>query len=157
MECKVKSKIGVTLLVLAAFIAMATAIAHMSCIFLGPECYSAQMAPSIIVESAINGTYLAPVGTVIASSIFAVLGLYALSGAGVIRKLPLLKYVIYVVATLCIIRGILPLQLWLRHPDKVNDIVFYTGIVWFLTGLLFLFGYRLCSSNSSTINQAQET
>ena len=148
MECKVKSKIGVTLLVLAAFIAMATAIAHMSCIFLGPECYSAQMAPSIIVESAINGTYLAPVGTVIASSIFAVLGLYALSGAGVIRKLPLLKYVIYVVATLCIIRGILPLQLWLRHPDKVNDIVFYTGIVWFLTGLLFLFGYRLCSSNS---------
>lgn len=153
MECKVKSKIGVTLLVLAAFIAMATAIAHMSCIFLGPECYSAQMAPSIIVESAINGTYLAPVGTVIASSIFAVLGLYALSGAGVIRKLPLLKYVIYVVATLCIIRGILPLQLWLRHPDKVNDIVFYTGIVWFLTGLLFLFGYRLCSSNSHVMKR----
>jgi hypothetical protein len=155
MECKVKSKIGVTLLVLAAFIAMATAIAHMSCIFLGPECYSAQMAPSIIVESAINGTYLAPVGTVIASSIFAVLGLYALSGAGVIRKLPLLKYVIYVVAALCIIRGILPLQLWLRHPDKVNDIVLYTGIVWFLTGLLFLFGYRLCSSNPHMMKRTQ--
>jgi hypothetical protein len=137
-----KSKIGVILLVLAAFIAIGTAVAHLSCIFLGPECYAAQMAPPQVIESAKNGTYLAPVGTVFASALFVVLGLYALSGAGIIRKLPLLKYAVYAVAALCIIRGILPLQLWLRHPDKVNDIIFYTGIVWLVTGLLFLFGYR---------------
>ena len=81
-----------------------------------------------------------------ASALFVVLGLYALSGAGIIRKLPLLKYAVYAVAALCIIRGILPLQLWLRHPDKVNDVIFYTGIVWLVTGLLFLFGYRMCDS-----------
>lgn len=146
-----KSKVGVILLVLAAFIAMGTAVAHLSCIFLGYECYAAQMAPPQIIESAKNGTYLAPIGTVFASALFVVLGLYALSGAGIIRKLPLLKYAVYAVATLCIIRGFLPLQLWLRHPDKVNDIVFYTGIVWLVTGLLFLFGYRMC--NSKRINK----
>jgi hypothetical protein len=146
----VKSKIGVILLVLAAFIAMGTAVAHLSCIFLGPECYAAQMAPPQIIESAKNGTYFAPIGTVFASALFVVLGLYALSGAGIIRKLPLLKYAVYAVATLCIIRGILPLQLWLRHPDTVNDIVFYTGIVWLVTGLLFLFGYRMCNSQRIT-------
>ena len=145
-----KSKVGIILLVLSAFIAMGTAVAHLSCIFLGSECYAAQMAPPQIIESAKNGTYLAPIGTVFASTLFVVLGLYALSGAGIIRKLPLLKYAIYSVATLCIIRGVLPLQLWLRHPDKVNDIIFYTGIVWLVTGLLFLFGYRLCDSQRIT-------
>ena len=144
-----KPKIGVMLLALAACIAMGTAIAHMSCIFLGAECYAVQMAPSQIIESARNGTYLAPIGTIFVSAIFVVLGVYALSAAGVVRKLPLLKPVIYVVATLCIIRGILPLQLWLRHPEKVNDIVFYTGIVWLIAGLLYLVGYRLSQTRKT--------
>lgn len=121
----------------------------MSCLYFGPECYAAQMAPPQIIESAKNGTLLAPVGTTFVSAIFVLLGLYALSGAGMIRKLPLLKFGIYTIAILCIIRGILPLQLWLRHPEKVNDIVFYTGLVWLVTGLLYLFGYRMCVKSPS--------
>lgn len=140
-----KSKIGVILLVLAACIALGTAVAHMSCIFLGPECYAVQLAPAQVIASAVDGTYLAPISTICVSIIFVILALYALSGAGIIRKLPLLHYGIYAVAMLCIIRGILPLQLWLRHPDKVNDMVFYAGVLWLVTGLFFLFGYRLCS------------
>lgn len=150
-----KRQIGVIFLVLAALVAMGTAAAHLSCIFLGPECYATQMAPKAIVESAINGTYLAPIGTIFASSIFVVLGLYALSGAGVtgtlIDKLPLVKYAIYTIATLCILRGLLPLQLWLRHPEKITDIVLYVGIVWLITGLLYLVGYRICSAKPSSI------
>jgi len=142
----VKLKCGVIFLVLATLISMGTAVAHMSCIFIGPECYAAQMAPPILVESAKNRTYLAPIVNIFVSAIFVVLGLYALSAAGIVRQLPFLKFVIYVVATLCMIRGILPLQLWLRHPDKVNDFAFYAGVVWFITGLLYLFGY-LMSAN----------
>tara|TARA_R100001377_G_scaffold14326_1_gene7316 strand:+ start:1030 stop:1485 length:456 start_codon:yes stop_codon:yes gene_type:complete len=151
----VKRQIGVLFLVLAALIAMGTAAAHLSCIFLGPECYIAQMAPPQIVESAINGTNLAPIGTVFASGIFVVLGLYALLGAGftgkLLDKLPLVNYAIYTIATLCIIRGLLPLLLWLRHPEKVNDTVFYVGIVWLMTGFLYLVGYRLCSTKPISI------
>lgn len=150
-----KRKIGVVLLVLAALIAMGTAAAHLSCIYLGPECYAAQMAPPPIVESAINGTYLAPIGTIFASAVFVVLGLYALSGAGftgkLIDKLPLVNYAIYSITTLCIIRGLLPLQLWLRHPEKVNDTVLYVGIVWLMTGLLYLVGYRICAKQHTSI------
>ncbi|PAJ73104.1 hypothetical protein CJF42_17530 [Pseudoalteromonas sp. NBT06-2] len=137
-----KFKYGIVFLVIAAFIAIGTAFAHMSCIFIGPQCYSAQMAPVQIIESAKNGTLLAPIGTVIVSVIFIVLGLYALSGAKVIRKLPLLSFGIYTIAALCIIRGVLPLQLWFRYPDKVSDVVFYVGLVWLVTGLLYFFGFR---------------
>jgi len=154
MELTMKSKLGILLLVLAALIAMATGAAHLSCIYFGPQCYADQMAPAIIVESAVNGTYLAPIGTMFASGIFIVLGLYALAGAGftgkILDKLPLVNYAIYTIATLCIVRGILPLQFWLRHPNKVSDIVLYVGIVWLIAGLLYLFGYRMCSKQRLT-------
>jgi len=151
MECKVKATFGVILLVFAALIAIGTAFAHLSCIYFGPQCYAAQMAPPQIVESAIKGTYLAPIGTLFASGIFILVGLYALSGAGfnsrLLNILPLKKLAIYTIATLCIIRGLLPLQLWIRHPDKVVDVVLYVGLVWLIAGLCYLFGYRLCSKN----------
>ncbi|KGJ95487.1 hypothetical protein [Colwellia psychrerythraea] len=150
-----KPQVGVIFLVLAALIAMGTAAAHLSCIYLGPECYAAQMAPPLIVESAINGTYLAPIGTIFASGIFVVLGLYALSAAGftgiLLDKLPLVNYAIYTIATLCIIRGVLPLQLWLRHPEKISESILYVGIVWLITGLLYLVGYRICSTKPTSI------
>lgn len=136
-------KIGITLLILAAVIVFGTAIAHMSCIFLGPKCYSAQMAPPQLIESAKEGTYLAPIITILVSLIFFIWGLYALSGAKLIRRLPLLAFIIYSISALCIIRGILPLQLWLRYPDRVNDLAFYYGLGWLVTGLLYLLGYRI--------------
>ncbi|MBL4661575.1 MAG: hypothetical protein JKY19_14545 [Alcanivoracaceae bacterium] len=100
------------------------------------------MVPSIIVESANAGTLLAPLGAIFVSAIFILLGCYALSGAKVILKLPMLKFGIYTIAFVCTVRGILPLQLWFRQPDKVSDTVFYIGIVWLTAGLLYFFGFR---------------
>jgi len=138
---------GRLLLCIAAFTATITAIAHLSCIFLGPQCYAVQMAPEVIVESAQNGTILAPLGTVVVSAIFIAMGCYALSAANIIRKLPWLKPVVYTLAILCIIRGILPLQLWFRHADKVSEPVLYVGIVWLLVGLCYLLGFRYCNKS----------
>jgi hypothetical protein len=67
---------------------------------------------------------LAPVGTIFVSAIFLVVGLYAISGAGIVRKLPLLKLGIYTIGTRCIIRGVLPLQLWIRHPERLIQLFF---------------------------------
>jgi hypothetical protein len=136
------AKQGIVLLVIAALIAVATAFAHLSCIYFGPQCYSAQMAPSSIVESAKENTLLAPLATIFVSAIFILLASCALSGARLIRRLPLLNYGIYTIAFLSIVRGILPLQLWLRHPDKVTEIVLFVGIVWLAVGLCYLFGYK---------------
>jgi len=139
---------GVVFLVLAALIAIATALAHLSCIYLGPECYSIQMAPPSIVESAKQGTLLAPLGTILVSGIFILLGCYALSGARIIGQLPLLNVGIYSIAFVCCIRGLLPIQLWLRHPEKVTDAVLYVGVVWLLTGLLYFLGFRAMKKSS---------
>jgi hypothetical protein len=73
------------------------------------------------------------------SIIFVFLGLYAISGTGIIRKFPFLKVVIYAVAILCIIRGTLPIQLWLRHPEKVNDVAFIPVLYGSLQGCCIYF------------------
>lgn len=139
---------GVVLLVIGASAAIFTGFAHLSCIFFGPQCYSAQMAPAIIVESAKAETLLAPIAAIGISIFFVILGFYALSGAKLIRKLPLLSFGIYSIATVCIIRGILPIQLWVRHPNKVSDAILVVGIVWLLVGLCYLFGYRVVNGKS---------
>jgi hypothetical protein len=141
-------KYGVLFLVLAALIAIGTGLAHLSCIYFGPECYKAQMAPEFIVESAKVGTYLAPLGAVIISVLYITLGCYALSGARLIRRLPLLKFGIYTTTFVCLIRGLLAIQLWIRKPELVSDAFVYVGFVWFTVGLLFLFGFRAMEKGS---------
>ena len=143
-----KLNLGILFLLLAALIAFATAVAHLSCIYFGPVCYSAQMAPPFVVKWAQAGSYLAPLAAVVVSSFFIVIGLYALSGAGLIRRLPLLKLGLYTITTVCIIRGLLGMQVWLRHQEKMDVSIFYAGIVWFVAGLLFFFGYRIQSNRS---------
>ena len=100
------------------------------------------MAPASVIESAKAGTLLAPLGTIVVSAIFIVFGCYAMSGAALIRRPPLLSFGIYAISAACIIRGILPIQLWIRHPDKVTNPVLIVGVVWLLVGLCYLFGYK---------------
>lgn len=134
------SKLGVILLVITTLIFFGTAIAHLSCLVLGPECYSAQLAPPILVDSARKGTLLAPIANLAVSSVFIVWSLYTLSAAGVIRRLIFLKPIVYTISFLCIVRGLLPLQLWLIKPEKVSDLALYYGWGWLVVGLLSLFG-----------------
>lgn len=140
-----QAKLGIAGLVIAAAVALLTAIAHLSCILLGPECYSIQMAPPEVVESAKAGTLLAPIGTVFVAAIFITFACYALSAARLLRPLPKVKLVVHLIGFACVIRGILPIQLWFRHPEKVTDVVLYVGIAWLLVGLLYLLGYRFAA------------
>lgn len=144
-----KVKLGRLLLVLAGLIAFGTALAHTSCIYFGPECYSAQMAPPEVVEAAKPGSLVAPIGTLLVSAIFVGIGCYAFSAAGVMRPFPKLNFIIYLISFTCVVRGLLPIQLWFRHPQKVPDPVLYVGLVWLLVGLFFVIGLRLVKRDNT--------
>tara|TARA_B100000768_G_C11069078_1_gene285785 strand:+ start:165 stop:656 length:492 start_codon:yes stop_codon:yes gene_type:complete len=103
-----KNKIGIYFLVITAGIAILTAFSHMSCIAIGESCYRAQLAPEPIIQSAINGTMLAPVGTIFISILFILCAAYALSAAKLIVQLPLLNMGIYTISALCLFRGVQP-------------------------------------------------
>ncbi len=136
MSCK-----GKIALVLAALISIATAIAHLSCIFIGPACFEAQMAPPEIVESAVKGTMLAPITTLIISGLFVCCSIFALSGAGLIKRLPYVSTVLALIAVLCMLRGIGTVPLSFLFPEMVSTFSILAGFIWFLSGLLFGYGY----------------
>ena len=137
-----KNKVGLLFLSIAAVIAILTALAHMSCIFLGESCYRSQLAPEVIIQSAVNGTLLAPVVTTFISSLFLVCAIYALSAANVIMKLPLLKTAIYSISILCILRGLATIPLSLTYPEMVTSFSIIAGLTWFISGVLFFLGFR---------------
>ena len=137
-----KNKVGLLFLSIAAVIAILTALAHMSCIFLGESCYRSQLAPEVFIQSAVNGTLLAPVGTTFISSLFLICAIYALSAANVIMKLPLLKTAIYSISILCILRGLATIPLSLTYPEMVTSFSIIAGAMWFISGVLFFLGFR---------------
>ena len=137
-----KNKVGLIFLGIAAVIAILTALAHMSCIFLGESCYRSQLAPDVIIQSAVNGTLLAPVVTTLISSLFLLCAIYALSAANIIMKLPLLKTAIYSISILCILRGLATIPLSLTYPEMVTSFSIIAGAIWFISGVLFFLGFR---------------
>ena len=141
-----KNKIGIYFLVITAGIAILTAFSHMSCIAIGESCYRAQLAPEPIIQSAINGTMLAPVGTIFISILFILCAAYALSAAKLIVQLPLLNMGIYTISALCLFRGVATVPLSLMFPDMVSNFSIFAGAVWFVSGMLLLFGFRFINA-----------
>ena len=137
-----KNKVGLLFLIIAAGIATFTALAHMSCIFLGESCYRSQLAPEAIIQSAVDGTLLAPLGTTFVSSLFLLCAVYALSAADIIPKLPLVEVAIYSISALCILRGLATIPISLAYPEAVSRFVITSGAIWFISGVLFLVGFR---------------
>ena len=124
-----------------AIVSLSVVVAHMSCIWFGPECFHDQRAPLSIIESSKNGTWLAPVGTTFVSTLFLVCGFYALSGGKIIRRLPLLKAGIYTIGSICITRGILVIPVLYMYPHLRSLFEITALIVWFLCGVLIIWGY----------------
>ena len=151
----VKRWLGIAALVTAACIAGFTALAHLSCIVLGASCYRAQLAPDILVQSAIDGTWLAPIATLVISSLFVLCALFALSAAKLIKPLPFLRAAIITISTLCLLRGAIILPLSLIFPDRTTTFAVIAGGIWFLTGLLFLFGYRWVRQDAAHFGEAE--
>ena len=64
---------------------------------------------------------------IVIAGVVAVFGLYALSGAGKVRRLPLLRTVLIAVTAIYLLRGLLvipQMPIVLKHPDLVRFVVF---------------------------------
>lgn len=111
-------KIAERLLLAGGALTAGAALLHVAMIAGGPAWYRFFGAGEHMARNAARGS---PLPAVITASIAVVLGvwaLYAFSGAGVIRRLPLLPLALAAIAAIFLARGILgvPLVLWLDDP-----------------------------------------
>ena len=97
---------GRMLLLVAAGCSTAVALLRVGIAVFGPPWYRYFGAPSL-AERIEAGAALVPVlMTVAVAALFAVCACYALSGAGAVRRLPLLRAVLYTIGAVYLLRGV---------------------------------------------------
>ena len=116
------------------------ALIHWVAPLLGADWYAFLHSPEWVVGSARNGTWEAPLGAVVIGGLMFACALYALAGAGMIRRIPLLKTALVVISTIGIVRGLLPVPLLLSAPDRLSAFDIVGSLIWLLAGLSFLLG-----------------
>jgi hypothetical protein len=130
------------LLILSALISAIGVVIHVAAIFGGASWFYFFRAPPTVVASAQAGTWLAPTGALLIAVAMALCCAYALSAAQLIRRLPLLRWVLASMATVCILRVVVLIPVSIYRPVLIDTFEIIASTCWFLAGLGFLVGWR---------------
>lgn len=119
---------------------------HVVALIGGPVWIAAIGAPYWFVESAQQGTWIAPVGGLTITGLMWLCSAYAFSGAGWLRPVPLLRTGLSSIALVCLLRGIflVPIVL-LLHPEltvQIGTFEIVASPVWAAIGMFFAVGLR---------------
>lgn len=131
---------------LAGIIALIGVVIHIAAVFGGASWYAYFGASRSVVQSARDGTWLAPVSALAIAGLMAICAAYAFSALGVIRRLPLLRTGLAGMAIVCLLRALLLWPLMINHPNLRNTFEIVAAIVWGMAGVGFVFGFRLAGS-----------
>ena len=92
----------------------------------------------MVVESAKEGTFLAPIGAMVIAGLMFVCTAYSLSGAGLIKRIPLLKTALMVISIICLVRALIVIPYLFSTKLDMWEVV--ASAVWFFVGVCFLLG-----------------
>ena len=134
-----KFSINEKFLIVGGLIAGVAALWHLLMIIGGANWYAFARAPLYIVESAKEGTFIAPVGAIAIAFLMFTCAAYSFSGAGIFGKIPLLKLALPTISFICLVRGLYISPVF--FPLKALGVWhLIASSVWFFVGICFLLG-----------------
>lgn len=136
-------RMGNQLLKLGGVLSFAVALLHVVIIFVGAPAYRYFGAGEEMARGAESGSAFPAVLTLVLAAVFAIWGFYGLSGAGIIRRLPLLKIALIIVGAVYTLRGAAVFQQLFQIATSAaevapREIVF--SLVSLVIGLAYLIG-----------------
>ena len=130
-----------------ALLTGAAALLHLGIIFGGPDWYRFFGAGERMARLSARGSVYPTVVTAGIASVLGLWALYGLSGAGVIRRLPLLRFALVLIACVYLARGALGIPLVLSVHDPYADelkgrmtFMFVSSLICIFLGLCYAFG-----------------
>ncbi|MBO3658859.1 MULTISPECIES: hypothetical protein [Acinetobacter] len=129
-------------LIAAAICSGVAALLHLGCIIFGGDWYRFFGAGEQMAQMAEMGHIYPTIVTLIIVTLLIICSLYALSGAGVILKLPLLRLALCVITTIYLIRGIVFIPLMPMFPENSLTFWLVSSTICIVFGLLYAFGIR---------------
>ena len=126
-------------LLTGGIIAGLAAVWHLLCLIGGVSWLVFARAPMEVVEAYRQGTWLAPVATFVVAGLMFTCTVYAFSGSGVIKKIPLLKTALVTISIICFLRAFLVLPRLVRE-SFTDTWQIVASSVFFFVGICFLLG-----------------
>jgi len=131
---------GTLALALGAALSAAAAIAHLVCIAVGPAAYRFMGAGEKMARAVEAGKIQPTIVTLAISSVLLAWAAYALSGAGLITRLPLTKEVLLAITVVYLARAIAFPLLRSAFPENSTTFWLVSSGICLLIGLLHTYG-----------------
>jgi hypothetical protein len=129
-------------LVAGATLSATAAMLHLGCIAFGVRWYRFFGAGEPMVQLAIAGSWYPVAVTLAIAGVLGSWSLYALSGAGVVRRLPLLRTVLCAITAVYLLRGTLVLPFIDQLPGRSATFWWWSSAICLGIGLVHLVGLR---------------
>lgn len=129
-------------LISAGILSAVAALLHLGCIAFGAPWYRFLGAGEKMAQMALAGHWYPSVAALFIAAVLAVWSLYAFSGAGLVRRLPLLRLVLCVITGIYLIRGAAFPLLMPYFPGNGATFWVATSGICLAIGLVHLAGLR---------------
>ena len=128
------------LLIIAAMTSVLSAVSQLLMILGGVPAYENMGAGKVLTSMVAAGSSTpAMLFSVLALLLF-IAACYALSGAGVFRKLPALRGVLLVIGLLYCLRGGYLVYAYIDHPHILTPYLYISSVFYFIAGLVHIIG-----------------
>ena len=125
-------------LIAGAWLSLAASALHLACIVGGPDWYRFFGAGDDLATMAERGSPVPAAITFAIAVVLAIWGAYAFAGAGLIRRLPLMRTALVAITAIYMVRGlmIVPLQ----FQPRATPFDHWSSLVVLVYGLVYLVG-----------------
>lgn len=129
-------------LVPGAALSAFAALIHLGCIYFGAPWYRFLGAGEEMARLAEAGSWRPGIITAGIAAVLGILSLYALSAAGVIRKLPLLRTALCIITGTYLVRGLAAVPVAVLQPQLATAFLWWSSAICFGFGVVHLTGLR---------------
>jgi len=127
-------------LVAAGLLSAAAAILHLGVIGGGPAWYRFFGAGEDMARMAEQGLARPALITLGIAVILAIWAAYAFAGAGLIRRLPLMRTALVAISTIYLLRGLVLVPLLAIHPERVDAFTLWSSLIVLAYGVSYAVG-----------------
>ena len=125
-------------LIIGGVLSAAAALIHVGCIVNGPGWYAFFGAPEPLIRALGNGNPALHWITAGIAVILAIWSAYAFAGAGLLRRLPLMRTALVAITGIYLARGVLIIPVLLQPDPKAFDV--WSSLIVLGVGLVYLLG-----------------
>lgn len=127
-------------LVAGGVLSAAASVLHLAVIVGGADWYRFFGAGEGMARAAERGSLMPAVVTIGIAAILAIWALYAFSGAGLIRRLPLLRTGLVMITSIYMLRGLLLFPSLILRPELVDAFAVWSSLIVLVYGATYLVG-----------------